>query len=83
MTTGREGFFFLSCDALTLSVALPATVAAIGLLAAAWIGSGWSVPGRFGACLAVGVMTLALAFAFGRRRYNGHAKGGDDDESRQ
>ncbi len=64
VTTGRDGFFFLSCDALTLSVALPATVAAIGLLAAAWIGSGWSVPGRFGACLAVGVMTLALAFAF-------------------
>ncbi|NOD35284.1 MULTISPECIES: hypothetical protein [unclassified Ruegeria] len=63
-TTGRDGFLYPSCDALTLSVALPATAAALGLLAAAWIGSGWSMPGRFGACLGVGIMTLAVAFAF-------------------
>ncbi|NOD93319.1 hypothetical protein GS636_11030 [Ruegeria sp. HKCCD4884] len=63
-TTGREGFFYPSCDALTLSVALPASVAALGLLAAAWIGSGWSVPGRFGACMTLAVVTLAVAFAF-------------------
>ncbi|WP_298852440.1 hypothetical protein [uncultured Ruegeria sp.] len=63
-TTGQEAFVFPSCDALTISVALPATVAALGLCAVAWIGSGWSFWGRLGACLAVGAVTLACAYAF-------------------
>ncbi|WP_209504759.1 MULTISPECIES: hypothetical protein [unclassified Ruegeria] len=63
-TTGRQGFLFPSCDALTISVALPAGIAALCLCAAAWVGSGWSHWGRFGACLAIGAVTLGCAYAF-------------------
>ncbi|WP_171206249.1 hypothetical protein [Ruegeria sp. HKCCA0235A] len=63
-TTGHEAFLFPSCDALTLSVALPASVAAAGLCIAAWIGSSWSLWGRIGACVAVGMVTLACAYGF-------------------
>ncbi|WP_157054216.1 hypothetical protein [Ruegeria sp. 6PALISEP08] len=63
-TTGRDSFFYPSCDALTISVALPASVAALGLAAVAWIGSGWSRPGRIVACLGAGAVTLACSYVF-------------------
>lgn len=63
-TTGQEAFLFPSCDALTLSVALPASVAAMGLCAVARIGSAWPLWGRISAFLAVGAVTLACAHSF-------------------
>ncbi|WP_299641548.1 hypothetical protein [uncultured Ruegeria sp.] len=63
-TTGQKAFLFPSCDALTLSVALPASVAAMGLCAAARVGSAWPLWGRISAFLAVGAVTLACAYSF-------------------
>lgn len=62
-TTARESFFFPGCDSLTLSVALPAGAAALGLLGAAVFASGWSVWARFECFAAVGALAVGLAYS--------------------
>ncbi|NVO54404.1 hypothetical protein HW561_01195 [Rhodobacteraceae bacterium B1Z28] len=63
-TTSRDSFLYPGCDALTISVAMPTGLAALGLFGAAFLASGWSVWARAGCFLVVGAIVLGLAHTY-------------------
>ncbi|WP_425085148.1 hypothetical protein [Ruegeria profundi] len=63
-TTSADSFFFPGCDALTLSVALPAGLAGFGLLGLGAVASAWSIWARAFSLLSLGVLALGFAYVF-------------------
>ncbi len=63
-TTSRESFFFAGCDALTLSIALPAGFAGLGLVALAALASHQTLWVRALCFLVLGGLVFAVAHRF-------------------
>ncbi len=63
-TASRTSFFYPGCDALTLSVALPLSLAALGLLVAAALTSQSAVWGRFTSLVLVAAVAVFAAYAY-------------------
>ncbi len=63
-TASRESFLFPGCDAFTLSVVLPASLSAVGLLGSAYLLSNSVVWARILCFLAVGTVVVFVAYVY-------------------